>query len=42
MAWLSPTGFVDSGGTWASETLAYDEDTGTYAYSDLGAVGWSD
>jgi|GEM_PF-2892204 len=40
MGWVSPTGFVDGGGTWASETLAYDEDTGTYAYEDIGAAGW--
>jgi len=41
MGWISPTGFVDSGGTWVSESLAYDEATGTYSYSDLGVVGWS-
>ena len=33
MGWISPTGFVDSGSVWAGETLAYDENTSTYAYA---------
>ena len=40
MGWMSPTGFVDGGGTWTDETLAYDEDTVTYATETIGAVGW--
>jgi len=38
--WISPTGFVDGGGTWSSETLAYDEDTDTYAVETIGAIGF--
>jgi len=33
MAWISPTGFIDSGSVWTDEALAYDENTGTYAYA---------
>jgi len=40
--WVSPTGFVDSGSVWSSETLAYDEDTGSYAYADALKGGWTD
>jgi len=40
MSWISPTGFVDGGVTWADETLAYDENTGTYAYEDISDVGY--
>ena len=40
MTWVKPTGFVDSGGTWSSETSAYDNDTGTYAIETIDAVGW--
>jgi len=40
MGWVSPTGFVDGGGSWTSEILAYDEDTGTYASETIPAVGW--
>ncbi|MBA7481263.1 hypothetical protein ES707_16733 [subsurface metagenome] len=39
-SWVSPTGFVDSGETWSSETLAYDEDTATYAVETITAIGW--
>ncbi len=38
--WVSPTGFVD--GVWTDEAFAYDEDTGTYAVTTIGVVGWSD
>jgi len=37
--WVSPTGFVD--GVWTDESLAYDEDTGTYAYGAVPKGGWS-
>lgn len=40
MGWISPTGFVDGGGTWNSENLAYDENTGNYAYEDIGSIGY--
>lgn len=40
MSWISPTGFVDGGGTWTDEALAYDEDTVTYAVETIAAVGW--
>ena len=39
--WVSPTGFVDGGSVWTSETLAYDEDTLTFAYVNCPS-GWSD
>ena len=42
MAWSSPTGFVDGGSVWAAEALAYDEDTGTYAYASAIKNGWTD
>lgn len=31
-SWKSPDGFTDEGSVWSDETLAYDGDTGTYAY----------
>lgn len=37
--WVSPTGSVD--GVWTDEPLAYDEDTGTYAYGAVPKNGWS-
>lgn len=40
--WVSPTGFVDGGSVWTSETLAYDEGTGTYAYADALKSDWTD
>ena len=40
MSWVNPTGFVDGGGSWNTEPLAYDENTATYAYEDIPAVGW--
>ena len=40
MGWVSPTGFVDGGGTWSSEALAYDENTGTYAVETIVSAGW--
>lgn len=40
MGWISPTGFVDGGGTWTSEALAYDEDTATYAIENIASVGF--
>ncbi|TES84264.1 MAG: hypothetical protein E3J92_01760, partial [Dehalococcoidia bacterium] len=39
--WVSPTGFVDGGGVWTNEPLAYDEDTLTFAYV-ICPNGWSD
>ena len=41
MGWLSPTGNNDASSTWTSETLAYDTDTGTYAYTSVPKNGWS-
>ena len=41
MAWVSPTGFVDSG-TWTWEIRAYDEDTDTYAYANNEKGAWTD
>lgn len=38
--WISPTGFVDGGGTWSNEPLAYDEDTVTYATETIASAGW--
>ncbi|GAG84843.1 unnamed protein product, partial [marine sediment metagenome] len=41
--WVSPTGFLDTGGGWTAETSAYDDDTDTYAISSLiGTLGWSE
>ena len=40
MSWVSPTGFVDGGGTWNTEPLAYDENPVTYAYEVIPAAGW--
>lgn len=42
MGWVSPTGFVDSGGVWTDETLAYDENTGTYVYASALKSAWTD
>ena len=42
MAWSSPTGFADGGGVWTSEALAYDENTGTYAYASALKSAWTD
>jgi len=41
MSWVSPTGFVDGANSWAQETLAYDENTGTYAYPFQEKGVWS-
>lgn len=41
MGWVSPTGFVDGGGVWTDEPLAYDDDTLTFAYVNC-PLGWSD
>lgn len=41
MSWLSPTGFVDGGDVWTSELLAYDENTGTYAYASALKSAWT-
>ena len=41
MSWVNPTGFVDSGSVWTSETLAYDENTGTYAYASALKSAWT-
>ncbi len=40
--WVSPTGFVDGGSVWTSETLAYDENTDTYAYANALKSDWTD
>lgn len=41
MGWVKPTGFSDPGSTWTDEALAYDGDTGTYAYTSVPKGGWS-
>ena len=41
MAWIVPAGNIDSSATWTSETLAYDENTGNYAYTSVPRNGWS-
>jgi len=41
MAWLSPTGFVDSGSVWTGEAFAYDEDTETFAYASAPKGAWT-
>lgn len=33
MAWVNPTGTVDTGGTWTDDGNAIDGNTGTFAYS---------
>ena len=38
--WTCPTGFVDSGGTWITETQAYDNNTGTPADCTVPAAAW--
>jgi len=40
MGWVSPTGFSDLSSTWTDETLAYDGNTGTYAYCSVIKGGW--
>ncbi len=42
MGWISPTDFVDGGGVWTDEPLAYDENTVTYAYASALKSGWTD
>jgi hypothetical protein len=39
--WISPTGYVDPLGNWQSETNAYDDNTGTYAYISVPGSSWS-
>lgn len=40
--WVSPTGYEDPGSEWTGETNAYDDNTGTYAVSDVpGGDTWS-
>lgn len=41
MGWVSPTSFSDPGGTWSNETLAYDGNTTTYAYTSVPKNVWS-
>ena len=40
--WISPTGFVDSGGTWINEANAYDTDTNTLSYCPVQRDSWGD
>jgi len=43
LAWASPTGFVDSGSGWTTETYAYDGSIGSYARtSALNQNTWSE
>lgn len=40
--WVSPNGFEDPDAKWTDETKAYDNNEGTYAYSDIYDVdGWA-
>lgn len=39
-AWVSPTGFVDTGNQWSNEANAFDDDTGTYATNVYGGSGY--
>ena len=42
MSWVSPTGFVDSGGEWMDETNAYDDNTATSASCyDIESEDWT-
>lgn len=36
-----PTGYNDPSGTWSDEALAYDNNTGTYAYTSVPKGDWS-
>lgn len=40
MSWKSPTGFEDPDGVWQTEPNAYDDDTGTTAYTLNPSLGW--
>ena len=41
MAWVSPTGFVDTANVWGTEPFAYDGNLSTYAQEGY-ASGWGD
>lgn len=41
MGWVNPTGHNDPSSTWSNETLAYDNDTNTYASTTVPKSGWS-
>jgi len=43
MGWVSPTGFVDSGGQWTNEAKAYDgiAEIGNYAKHTPDTTGWT-
>jgi len=40
MAWIKPTGFVDSENKWTDEAFSYDDHTGTYAYNAVPKSSW--
>ncbi len=40
--WRSPDGFIDGGEVWSDEALAYDGNTGTYAYVHQNGNAWTD
>jgi hypothetical protein len=40
--WISPTGYEDPGWSWNSEPDAYDDNTGTYAWTWISAHSWSE
>ena len=40
--WISPDGFIDASVAWSDETLAYDGNTGTYAYVQQASNAWTD
>jgi len=40
--WFSPDGYDDTEGTWTDETLAYDENAATYAYSNVPGASYND
>ena len=38
---VNPTGFSDPTAQWSNETNTYDDNTGSFAFDNLGAPGWS-
>jgi len=41
IVWVSPDWFIDIDSLWVGETLAFDEDTGTFTYDYVAAGAWS-
>jgi len=43
MSWVTPTGHIDSSGTWDNETQMYDDDENIYGQGSVpGANQWSE